>query len=94
MLKSIQGTIADGTLMEQAGTATATVTEGPHQGHTVTLKTHKHQCGAYAEDVDCNCEGHWHNQLNGCWQQGHQRDEHGDKALAAVVGKFYKALDQ
>lgn len=92
MLINISGTIADSSQFDSGGVATAEVVSGSHKGHTITLKTNKFNCGAYHEDLNCSCEAHWHNQSNGCWQQGHQRDEHGDPELSKVLREFYRQL--
>lgn len=92
MLEDISGTVADNTVFDSGGIATAKIISGFHKGHKVTFETNKFNCGVYAEDVDCSCEMHWHNAMNGCWQNDHQRDEYGDPELAELAGEIHKTL--
>ena len=80
-----QGTYADCKELDSHGTATATVKGGPHDGHTVTIYTEKHNCGACGEGIECSCGERWQSAMHGCWQWGHQRQEEGDLALKALT---------
>ena len=55
-----------------------------HSG-IITLIAEKHNCGAYGESVE-DSDGNllWQSAMSGCWQQGHQREERGDKKYAAL----------
>jgi len=86
----LSGQDADaGQKMDDNGESTWRVEGGPHDGHTVTVRTAKHNCGAYATDIDCSCGAGWSSAMNGCWQWGHQRDEEGDPTLAEMDTMAY-----
>jgi len=90
----VEGSIADAGLLEHYGEAKAVVVGGKHDGHIVEIHTHKHNCGAYGEEIACSCGSEWQNAMNGCWQQQHQRQEEGDSTLADMMTLDYQALHQ
>ena len=88
----VDGEVADAGLLEHYGNAKAVVVGGKHDGHIVEIHTHKHNCGAYGEEITCLCGSEWQNAMNGCWQQQHQRQEEGDSTLADMMTLDYQAL--
>ena len=84
-LTNWQGTTADYGALDSYGEATAEVHGGDHDGHTVTITTEKHNCGACGESITCSCGARWQSAMNGCWQWGHQRCERGDAELKALT---------
>ena len=80
-----EGSEADYGELDSLGTATATVKDGPHNGHTVTVYTEKHNCGAHGERIECSCGEWWQSAMYGCWQWGHQRQEAGDPTLKVLL---------
>lgn len=77
----ISGTIANAGQIEDSGDAKIEFITGSHKNHTADYLTTKHNCGSWQEDVTCQCGSEWSNAMNGCWQQGHQREESGDESL-------------
>lgn len=56
---------------------------GLFDGELLHLKSEKHNCGAHAVSV---IEGRYYlAPMNGCWQQGHQREAEGDERLGYVL---------
>ena len=78
---NLSGEDADGGKMEDWGEVFTLVLTGEHRGHIVRTTTAKHDCGAYAESQGCDCGAVYRNAMNGCWQQGHQREEEGTRIL-------------
>ena len=73
----LSGVEADASEFDDNGLEVWGVAGGEHHGHVVIVTTAKHNCGAYDEEQRCSC-GQWYaNAMHGCWQQGHQREEHG-----------------
>lgn len=89
MAIKFNGTIADVSQIEDGGLGVAEPISGKHAGHSVTIETAKHNCGAYQEDVTCSCGATFHNRMNGCWQYGHQREQSGDESLEDIVDTVY-----
>lgn len=90
-LTNKQGTYADFGQLDSQGCMTAMVEGGPHGGHTVTIASEKHNCGACGYTISCSCGGFWQSSMNGCWQRSHQREEEGDKSLEALL--FHSASE-
>jgi hypothetical protein len=69
------GEDADSTQLESFGTRTGLVNDGLLKGKTITIDTAKYDCGAYSMEVTISDTfGKYRNQMQGCWQQQHQRD--------------------
>ncbi len=77
----LSGGFADAGQLTDADHATVRFMSGPHAGHKAEISTAKHDCGAFEESVVCACGAHYQNEMNGCWQRGHQRQERGDATL-------------
>lgn len=75
------GNEADAGQFDDDGTQVFGIAGGQHHGHVVTVRTAKHNCGAYSEMQDCSCGQSWCNSMHGCWQYGHQREEQGSKVI-------------
>lgn len=86
---TFSGYIADGSEIEDGGKATIKPLEGKHAGHTISISSDKHNCGAYQIDAKCSCGATYHNGMNGCWQNGHQRSEEGDQELSIAFDMAY-----
>ena len=84
-LVNVQGNEADYGELDSQGEYTAIVSGGEHDNHQVKVLTEKHNCGACGQSVECSCGNYWQSAMNGCWQQGHQRQESGDLSLAQLV---------
>lgn len=57
---------------------------GPHQGHLITVRTAKHNCGAYEVHATCSCGSTWHEASGGCHIHPTSPAE-GDESLEQVV---------
>jgi hypothetical protein len=79
------GDVADAGQFDDSGSAIYRVQGGEHDGHKIVICTEKHNCGAYGESVSCSCGAYWQSAMYGCWQQGHQRQEEGDKSLQTML---------
>jgi hypothetical protein len=90
----ISGENADAGQFDDSGSAVYRVQGGKHDGHQVTISTEKHNCGAYGESVSCSCGGYWQSAMYGCWQQGHQRREEGDKSLREMTTLVYERVGE
>jgi len=86
----ISGKSADFGKMDDYGKEVFKVSGGQHDGHTVTINTEKHNCGAGGEVVECSCGARWQSAMYGCWQQGHQRKEECDPTLKEMTTLKYK----
>jgi hypothetical protein len=80
----ISGKPADAGQLDSRGKEVVKYIDGPHKGHTATVRTDKYNCGAWSEEITCSCDAKWENAMNGCWQQGHQREEWGDATLSLL----------
>ena len=85
----VEGQEADAGQLDDWGEAKAVVVGGIHTGHTVTMYTEKHNCGAYGTEIKCSCGAAWQSAMHGCWQQGHQREKEGDLDLATLTSMEY-----
>jgi len=88
----LDGEIADAGKLESCGSATYMVVGGPHDGHLINVQTAKYDCGAYSAVIRCNCGADWENEMNGCWQHGHQRPEAGDAELGRIMDGSYGCI--
>ena len=75
----LSGKIADAGQFDDWGEALVLIASGPHRGHIAEYSTAKYNCGAYLEELHCQCAKHWQNQSYGC--PSHQRPQSGDQTL-------------
>lgn len=59
--------------------------EGPHAGHTAEIWIASHNCGATQIDIICECSSVYFNEMRGCWQFCHAREEEGDPSLRVAL---------
>jgi hypothetical protein len=83
--RMLKGRLADGSQIEDRGTAEIVYTSGPHTGHKATVRSEKHNCGGYVEIIDCECGTSYNSGENGCWQYDHQCEPTGDETLICWI---------